>query len=340
AVAAAQATLAERQRALQAGSRAAGAFARTADQVIDGYTAAAILASGAVSGDLAEILRRRVRGAIQASPDGARYLEAGDGVVRADGTTPSRIEATALAVLALGGDPKAPLADLGTTLLGGYSIAQGWGDGRVNGVAMRAVLALFATPLPTSVTVTLAMDGQPIVRGTLEGSKLRDVLALDGAAPGLASPHEFRLVAEPAVPGLGYALELDSWLPWDRPAAGTGLELVLPPHVDAAVGRPVPLAIAAVAPSGIALHIRQALPAGVQVDAPSLDAQVAAGVIERFAFADGALDLYVPALVPGKTLSLAYRAIPTLAGTLHSGPSRIEAGTAHLDVPPTSWTIK
>src|SRR5213078_1666538 len=189
AVTSAQATPAERQRALQVQARAAGEFGRTADQVSDGYTAAAILASGAVTGGLAELLRDRVRGQIRSSDDGAKYLEVGDGVVRADGTVPSRVEATALAVLALDGDRKAPLADLGTTLLGAYSPGQGWGDGRVNLVAMRAVLALFKDPIPRAVTVTLAMDGAPILRGTLEGAKLRDVLALAGAAPGLAGPH-------------------------------------------------------------------------------------------------------------------------------------------------------
>jgi hypothetical protein len=48
----------------------------------------------------------------------------------------------------------------------------------------------------------------------------------------------------------------------------------------------------------------------------------------------------VPALAPGKTLSVPYRAIATLAGTLHTGASRIEAGTARFDVPPSTWTIK
>ena len=340
AVAAAQATAAERQRAQQVQARAAGAFARTADQVGDGYTAAAILASGAVSGELVETLRKRVRDAIKSGDDGAKYLEVGEGVVRGDGSAPSRVEATALAVLALETDAVAPLADLGTTLLGAYSAASGWGDGRVNLVAMRAVLALFKTPVPSAVAVTLAMDGVPIVHGTLEGARLRDVLALDGAAPGLSGPHEFTLTAEPAVPGLGYSLELASYVAWDPPAAGGGLELAVPARVDAAVGAPVPIAITAVAPAGVALHIRQALPAGVQVDAPSLEAQVAAGVIQRFTASDGALDLYAAPLAPGKSFALGYRAIATLAGTLHTGPSLIEAGAVRIELPPATWTIK
>ncbi|MEO7736366.1 MAG: alpha-2-macroglobulin family protein [Kofleriaceae bacterium] len=339
----AQATAPARQRALQVGARAAGAFGRTADQVSDGYTAAAILASGAVTGELAETLRKRVRDAIKTSEDGAKYLEIGEGVVRGDGTAPTRIEATALAVLALEGDATAPLADLGTTLLGAYSITRGWGDGRVNLVAMRAVLALFKAPLPQAVSVTLTMDGQPVVHGTLEGAKLRDVLALEGGVTGgkgLAGAHDWKLVAEPAVPGLGYALAFDSWLPWETQAVHEGLELALPAHVDAVVGKPVELAVTAVAPAGLALHIQQALPAGVQVDAPSLEALVASRAIERFVVADGTLDLYVRALEPGKTFAISYRAIATLGGTLHSGASWIEAGTSQFHVPPTAWTVK
>jgi Alpha-2-macroglobulin family len=340
----AQATAPARQRAMQVGARAAGAFGRTADQVSDGFTAAAILASGAVTGELAETLRKRVRDAIKTSDDGAKYLEVGEGVVRGDGTAPTRIEATALAVLALEGDATAPLADLGTTLLGAYSITRGWGDGHVNLVAMRAVLALFKSPLPAAVSVTLTMDGQPIVHGTLEGAKLRDVLALEGgvagAKAGLAGAHDWKLVAEPAVPGLGYALAFDSWLPWDEQTVHEGLELALPARVDAVVGTPVELAVSAVAPAGLPLHIQQALPAGVQVDAPSLEALVARGAIERFVAADGTLDLYVPALEPGKTFAITYRAIATLGGALHSGASLIEAGTTQFHVPPTAWTIK
>jgi hypothetical protein len=340
----ARTSVADRQRAQQVQARAAGAFARTADQVTDGYTAAAILASGAVTGELAAALRKRVQGAIRTAADGAndgaKYLAVADGAVRADGAVPSRVEATALAVLALETAPGASLADLGTTLLGSYSVARGWGDGRVNLVAMRAVLALFRDPVPSAVTVTLAMDGQPIVRGTLDGAKLRDVLALDGAAPGLAAPHRFTLTAEPAVPGLGFALELDSWLPWGKRAPGAGLELIVPERIDATTGAPIPVAITAVAPSGVALHIHQALPAGVQVDAPSLEAQVAAGAIQRFTASDGALDLDVPPLAPGATFALTYRAIATLAGTLHTGASRIAAGADRFDVPPTTWVIK
>ena len=100
------------------------------------------------------------------------------------------------------------------------------------------------------------------------------------------------------------------------------------------------IAVTAAAPANLALRIHQALPAGVQVDAPSLEAQVAAGVIQRFTASDGALDLDIAPLAAGKTFALSYRAIATLAGTLHTGPSRIEADGQRYELPPATWTIK
>jgi hypothetical protein len=48
----------------------------------------------------------------------------------------------------------------------------------------------------------------------------------------------------------------------------------------------------------------------------------------------------VPALAPGKTFAITYRAIATLGGTLHSAASLIEAGPSAVHVPPTAWTVK
>jgi len=96
--------------------RAAGAFARTADKVSELATPRRRSSPAARSrAELAAALRKRVQGAI---PDRRRRREVPrrrDGVVRADGAVPSRVEATALAVLALETDPRASLADLGTT---------------------------------------------------------------------------------------------------------------------------------------------------------------------------------------------------------------------------------
>jgi len=321
-------------------AKAAGAFARNHAAVEDAVTAAAMLASGAVDGALAETLRGRVRAAIKDGTDGAKYLAIGEGVVRADGSVPSTAEATALAVLALQGDPKAPLADLGATLLGSYSPAYGWGDGRANLACMSAVLELFKAPVPADVKITLAMDGKPIAEGVLDRSKLREVLALEGPAPGLAGAHTWTVTAEPPVAGLGYALALQSWVPWEKQPAAQGLELALPTGLTGSVGKPIDIAITAVAPGGMDLHIQHALPAGVQPDSPTLQALVDAGTITRFTVADGKVELFVPALTPGQTFTAKYRVIPTLAGKLQSTASVIESAGHVFHVPPTTWTIR
>ncbi len=295
AVAAAKSTQTARQRAMSVGVRAGGAFERNLAHVEDGYTAAAIVASG-VGGKLAETLRAKILESIQDAGDGTKYLDVPAGVVRADGSVPGRAEATALAVLALAGDPKAPVADLGATLLGSYDPLFGWGDGNANLACMQAVLELFKSPLPAHVSITLTMDGKPITSGTLECAKLRDVLILGAPAPGLSGKHELVLTAEPAVPGLGFSITAEAWTPWEKQTVTNGLELALPATVTAAIGKPTDVKITAIAPAGMPLHIQQSLPAGVQIDSPSLQALVDGGQIQRFQAADGKLDLYVSGL--------------------------------------------
>ena len=342
AVAADTSTPAARQRAAGVALAASGAFERLMPQVQDPYTAAVVLASGAVTGTLADTLRKRVSDALVATADGAKQLSVPPDVVRADGVRPSPVEATAWAVLALEGDPQAApqLADLGATLLGTYDPVMGWGDGRTNLVALRAVLQLFEAPVPEGVAITLVMDGQPVVSGTLDRAKLREVLVLEGPAPALAGAHTWEVKAEPAVPGLGYSLTLEGWVPWDKARGVAGLELQLPETVTGAVGKPTDLALRAVAPSGMDLHIQHALPAGVQVDTPSLEKLVEAGTIARFTVATGKVDLYVDALDPGETFAASYRVIPTLAGKLRSSASLIEGGDVVNHVPPSAWVIR
>jgi hypothetical protein len=371
AVASATSTPEELKRATAALVRAAGAFERNAVHIEDGYTAAAVLASGALNtgatsatgatgatgGDarakLREELRAKVRAAIvpaggeddgdkSGATGGAKVLGVGEGVIRADGTVPSAMEATALAVLALQGDAQAPLADLGASLLGGYGFDRGWGDGYTNLLALRAVLELFDNPLPDQVKIQLLMDGALVTEGVLTKDKLREVLALEAAvpAPGLAGAHQWKIVAEPAVPGLGFSLALQSWVPWEKEQASGGVELQLPERVSGSVGASISLELSAVAPAGLALHVRHALPAGVSADRASLQALVDDGTLARFELADGRADLYAGPLPPGKVLTVKYRAVATLAGTLHATASLFEAGGQTFHVPPTTWVIK
>jgi hypothetical protein len=339
AVASLKATAEDERRATAMSARALSTFSQNLIHVEDGYTAAAILATGAVSGALAEDLRVRVLASIKVADDGARYLEVGDGVVRADGMIPSRSEATAMAVLALGDDAKATLADLGATLLGSYSMAYGWGDGRANMLAMLAVLKLFKEPVASDVRITLTMDGKPVLEGLLDRNKMRHVVSMDALAPGLADGHQWKIVADPPLPGLGYALTLESWVPWTKDSVQQGLELSLPETVKGTVGVPTPITITAATPAGMTLHVHHAIPVGVQVDTTSLEELVASGVIQRFAIVDGAVDLYASERSPGQMFSATYRVIPTFPGTLHSAASLIEAGGTTFHVPPASWSI-
>jgi hypothetical protein len=329
----------DRQRATGVAVRAAGAFERNAALVEDPYTAAAILAAGGATGAFADALRTRVIDAIETSEDGAKFVSPGDGVLRADGTLPSTLDATAMAVLALAGDPKAPVADLGATLLGSYDPGRGWGDGRTNLIAIRAVLELFKAPLPDRVAITLLMDGAPVATGALTRDNIREVLSLDAPAPGLAAAHEWKIVAEPAVPGLGYALSLHTWSPWTADPSGGGVELLVPSSITAAVGKATPLTITALTPGGLELHVTHALPTGVQVDTASLDALVTAGTISRYETSDNLVELFAPPQPAATVFSATYRAVPTLAGTLHTTESTLSAGGATFHFPPATWTV-
>jgi hypothetical protein len=331
-----------RRRASYFAARALGAVERHRAHVQDGYTAAALVASGAVSGALKDALRTQVREALKTRDGGSAYLPVEPGVVDGGGQTPSEAEATALAVLALDGDAKAPLADLGAFLLSRYSPAGGWGDGRANRAALRAVVALFKEPLPSQVRVVLERDGQVLTEGTYDAKALREVLALEAAAPGSGGAHAWTVRAEPAVPGLGYALSLAAAVPWKQEAQG-GLELVVKSPTEARVGRPAEVVLEASTPSGLALELRHGLPAGVQVDRPSLDALVANGQVSAWDAEDGAVTLKLPPRAAGEPFQARFRVIPTLAGTLQGGASSLRVMTRPdlvSYVPPTIWAVK
>ncbi|MCK6552691.1 hypothetical protein L6R52_43110, partial [Myxococcota bacterium] len=322
---------------------AEGAFERNRPRIEDGYTAAAILASRAVDGALADELRKIVRDEVRQDADGARTLPVEAGVVRADGSVPSEIEATALAVLALTGDAAstAIVADLGARLLSAYDPGRGFGDGRTNLVALDAVLTLFRDPLPSKVTVSLTFDDRVVATGILEGAKLRETLALDAPLPRAAGRHTYGVVAEPAVPGLGFSLALRAFAPWKVMPATEGIELAIEPPSDVQVGRASELVVTAALPPGQAATIDVALPAGVDVEAPGpLALALGASEVTAFHAADGSVRLEVAPRSPGQVFSTKLRVIPTLRGTLRSTASSVTVGAATHWVPPTTWTVR
>jgi hypothetical protein len=248
-----------------------------------------------------------------------------------------------MAVLALEGRGKDDtVADLGASLLGAWRPGRGWSDGRTDLLALQAVLALFKDPMPTSVTVTLSMDGAPVGKKVLGLQELDEVSLLDLPATAARGLHTWTVSAEPAVPGLGFALTLESWVPFVA-TPQNGLELQVTTGEAPAVGRKVPVMVQAAAPAGMALVYRQELPAGVVPDMDSLQALVTSGTISKFDTEDGALSFNIPALSPGQVFSAGYALVPTLAGTLHSGPASLSPA-ADLDVAalsvPGVWTVR
>jgi hypothetical protein len=244
------------------------------------------------------------------------------------------------------------MADLGTSLLAGYSPLGGWGDGRTNLTCLRAALALFKDPLPAQVRVVLERDGKVVTEGTLDAKALRDVLALEAAAPGSGGAHTWTVRAEPAVPGLGFSLTLGAYVPW-KASEPRGLELAVKGPTEAKVGQPVELVVQASAPMGMRLKLRQELPAGVQVDTASLDALVAGGRVASYDVEDGAVTLTLRPLgmeMDGYTPSgrsepfqARLRVVPTLAGTLQGGASSLTSEVAQdlvFHVPPATWAVR
>lgn len=336
---------AARRRSEGASVRAAGVFERHFRRVQDPYSAAAALASGAVEETLAKELAARVVAAAQQRPDGARELQVEEGVLRPDGVAPSTVEATALAVLGLHGRPDAPawLADLGGALLAAYRPGAGWGDGRTNRLALLAVVALFDSPLPDRIEVELSLDGRRLTQGTLQAERLRDVVTLEALAPGAAGKHTWTVRAQPPVPGLGFSLELRTWVPWTDQRGPAGLELAVHLPQQLRAGQPAVVRVVAVAPASEELLLRQELPAGVQPDGESLDGLVAAGTISGYRTEDGAITLEVPRRRPGKTFQATYRVVPTLGGRLYASASSLALARAperRTYLAPSPWLVR
>jgi hypothetical protein len=342
AVRAASDTLAARQRTIRATLASRRAFERNIDRIEDGYTAAAVLASGTLEGAVKDRLRKRVRDGLRHDPDGTSHLAIDKGVVRIDGTPPSEAEGTALAILALRDDPGSRdiVPDLGSRLLAGYDPAHGFGDGRTNLVALTAVLSLFAEKLPDRVVVTLAQDGRVLAERALEGAKLREVLVLEAPLPEPGRQHAYELRAEPSVPGLGYSFALKGYVPWPAQRTTHDLELSVDVPKEIHVGHAVDVAITAAAPAGMELTIRHALPAGVQVDTESLDALVSDETIRSYDREDGAVTLKIAARTAGQVFTARYRAVPTLAGRLHAGASTIAVSSLEEHLAPSLWVVK
>ena len=321
--------------------RASGAFERHAKQINDPYTAAAILAANAAPDSVfAAALRKKIHAAVERSDSGAAWIKLPEGVVRADGIRPSSVEASALAALALGGDAdsKALVADLGATVLAGYSRRYGWGDGRANLVATEALVSVFSEPIPANVSIELSKDGEVVATGKLDAENVRDVLTLTARNVGAAGKHEWTIKAEPAVAGLGFHLETSTWVAWPPQSKDKGLEIDATPPGELAVGQMSAWKIEVAAPASSAFSVHLAVPAGVQLDRASIEA--ISGLLSGFELDDEQLTLHVQPVQPGQTFSAELRVIPTIAGSIQSGPQMVTMGGVSVNAPPATWVVK
>jgi hypothetical protein len=336
---------AARRRATRVSLAAQNAFERNAGRIEDPYTAAAILASGAAPDSLRPKLKKILVDAMETGADGTRTLVIPMAAVRPDGRRPSAAEASALAVLALIDDPDAKvlLADLGATLLGGYSPSWGWGDGRANLVALQAVVRLFRDPVPADVVIKVSLDGKEVASGKLSADKLKDVLTLVADVPNAAGAHEWQIAAEPPVPGLAYAFTLEQWIPWPKEARAGGLELSLAVPAEMKVGRSAEVTLRLAAPGNTPLVVVQALPAGAQPDTPTLQVLVDGGKLTSFDTADGSITMRLPPQAPGTVFTATFGVVPTLAGRLHASATTLETdprGAETYYAAPPLWVIR
>jgi hypothetical protein len=323
--------------------RAAGVFERHAAAVTDPYTAAMLLASGAMEGEEAALLRTKIVDSVTQQPDGSLVLRVGAGVRRFDGGTPTTAEATALAAqVLLASGPADVVADLGAGLLAAWRPGVGWGDGHADLEGLRALTVLFQEPLPDPVTIRLTRDGQAVAEKTLSGDALKDLSVLGAPAGAARGPHTWGVEATPAVPGMGFAFTLETWVPWTAAPGPAGLDLTVRLPEAPRVGHPDDLIVAVAAPAGTALSLDLPLPPGVEVDAKALHALGASGVLTSWESEDGLLILNIPALTAGATFSAEVPIVPTFAGRFKTGPARLTAASAP-DTPrvaaPGAWTI-
>ncbi|MBI2375411.1 MAG: hypothetical protein HYV07_15555 [Deltaproteobacteria bacterium] len=334
-----------RNRAAGVRLRANGAFERYLGQVDDPFTAAAIVASGAVSGPIADTLLERVEKALSTREDGAKVLSVPEGVVRADGVAPSETEATALAALALLKKPaKADLAqDLGAAILGAYRPSYGWGDGRANLACLTALVQLFKQPIPEEVNITLEQDGSTIATGVLSGTSAREVMVISGEPAKASGAHAWTVRADPPVPGLGFSLSVEVYVPWtaDQPRGGLELKVTVPPLIE--LGAKAKIEVLATAPADLAVAVEVPLPAGISADDPSLEALVDSGVAQSFHVEDGKVTVRVAPRAPGKLVSFSFLASATFVGRLHAAAPSLTPDGRDDDivyVAPPEWNVR
>jgi len=315
--------------------RASGAIERLARQVDDPYTAAVVVASGLVEGDLRDELEQTVLDGVRERSDGSRTVSVPRVYSAMAGGSPSRAEALAWTRLALDRRDDLPWRDdLVAELMSGYG-ARGFGAGRADQVALVAV-ADALPPITAPVSVALLLDDEEVARGTLDPAQPRTPLAL-AAAPGAQDPR-YTLKVEGKAPGLAWTARLRSWTPWQAPRGNTGVEASFDPGRLQA-GRLGTGRLVVSAPGGSQVTAHIGLPAGTWIDVDALRRHPAVRSAEQ---REDTLELGLRPLTPAEILEVPITLQPAFAGDFSTGPLSLEirgSGSRDLDLPPPRWRV-
>ncbi|MCB9791800.1 MAG: hypothetical protein H6741_03650 [Alphaproteobacteria bacterium] len=316
--------------------RASGAIERFGERMAnpetgDAYTAALVIRSGLGDEALQARLRSLIEGAITKDGTGASRIKLPPGVQRPDGGMPSPAEVEALCAAALEG---APAKELAASLMARYQPGRGFGDGYASLAALEALALLGGGELPESMDVVLRIDGEEVERHTLRREAASETAVLTVPAP-LGGSHRYELSAEGAWPGLAWHLDLDSWVPWEGGVGPEGLEIKLE-RGPLAKGAPVNIDLTAAGPEQVPLLLTAELPVGFVIDERSLVGGELDSIDEQ------RIVVRVPA-DHGGVAQVRFQAVPTLAGSLSTGPVSVALATKRelvATAPPQRWEVR
>lgn len=315
----------ERQPTVQ--KRAQGFIARNGAIIDDPYTAAIVLASGCAPEQLQERLRKLLVEGIQTQAGGSRWLVPGPKAIRADGSAPSTIEATAQALLALSQDPesKALVQELGSSLMSTWTPTVGFGDGQTGLVVLGALARLMAEPPPESVEVILSGNGRELLRRRLELAGGFEPALLELPASTEPLPTSWRVEASPAVPGLSFAITRTDWIP--SPLESRESDRIRVSHKGKAkVGEPLAIAIVAPASSSRSHEVELDLPTGFELDMDRMRMLQEQGRVASWSARDGHLSLKTPKATDSLSWTVEISAIPSFAGHFEGGEASLDLG--------------
>ncbi len=296
------------------------------DDTGDAYTAAQVLRSGAVDGQLADDLRARVAADLDRSGDLVQ-IRLPPGVVGPDGRSVSPRDALASAALVV--DDESTRAELLAALIASYDPAAGLGPPHEALAVLDALGLAGSAARPDTIAVALKIDGEIATRHELRGDAVAEVAVLEAEVP-LSGSHRYEVVSDATWPGLGWQLELQAWTPWDAPPED-GVQLEVEREALTA-GKPSQVRLWVSGAPNSLVSLREELPAGLDV-VGNID-----GVV-RSNTTDGAWTGQVQ--LDGSGLAeLGYRVGGALAGELWSGGfTAMQDGELSGWLPPEAFTV-